>query len=83
MAYKQHFFVQFYELNRRGKLVPGQSCECDDADHARRRAQNATVKVRGAVAFSQMINSDSGDAEEPVLIAAFGQVPKEVGEMAA
>lgn len=82
MAYKEHFFVQMYEFNQRGKLALGRSYECGDADQARRRAESASFKVPGAVAFSQMVNSETGDAEDPVLLAFYGKVPKEVGAAA-
>lgn len=31
----------------------------------------------GAVAFSQMVDSEGDDAQEPTLLAAFGSVPPE------
>lgn len=78
MAYKEMFFVQVYEFDKKGRLALGRSYECDDAEHAKRRAETASIKLPGAIAFSQMVNAEIGDAEEPTLLAVYGQVPKEV-----
>jgi len=37
----------------------------------------------GVVAFSQMVDDSAHDAEEPVLLAAYGRVPPEAGTVAA
>lgn len=83
MAYKEMFYVQVFEINRKNQLVGGRSYACDDAEHADRKARLLSEKVAGVVAFSQMVDENAGDAEEPTLIAFHGRVPSEVKEARA
>jgi len=46
-------------------------------DHAKRRASWLAEKCIGVVAFSQMVDKEGADAEEPVLLAYHGRVPPE------
>lgn len=83
MAYKEMFFVQVFEIDRKNRLVGGRSYECSDAEHADRKAKLLSEKVPGVVAFRQMVDNDAGVAEEPSLIAFHGRVPAEVKEARA
>ncbi|MEP9376170.1 hypothetical protein ABLE91_05610 [Aquabacter sp. CN5-332] len=81
MAKKTFFVVQPYELNKRGKLKASPAMEVRSADDARRVAERMSVAKAGAVAFSADVDTDFGDADPPVFIASFGQVPDEAAEM--
>lgn len=76
MAYKELFFAQPFEINAKFQMLPGASYECDDASHAIRRAKAFSEKTSGAIAFSQMVETRTGDAEEPTILFVSGCVPK-------
>lgn len=77
MAYKEMFFVQVYGVDGKNRIVPGRSYACADADGAKVKAKWLAEKSAGVVAFSQMVDNEAGDAEEPVLLAHYGRVPPE------
>lgn len=77
MAYKQMFFVQVFGIDSKNRLIGGPSYSVPDEDEARLKAKFLSEKVVGVVAFSQMVDQDAADAEEPVLLAIYGRVPAE------
>lgn len=77
MAYKEMFFVQVFEVGAKNRLVAGRSYEVTNADDAKRKANYLAEKVPGVVAFSQMVDAEAGDAEDPTLLAFYGRVPDE------
>lgn len=78
MAYKLMFFVQTFDVNSKNKLVPRHSSAADSAELAQAKAKWMAERAPGVVAFSQMVDESAQDAEEPVLLAAYGRVPAEV-----
>jgi len=82
MAKKTMFVVQPFEAGRRGMVVPGIPMEVRDAEDAERVARRMSLVKLGAIAFSTKVETESGDAEPPVLIASFGAVPEGVLEPA-
>ncbi len=77
MAYKLMFFVQVFEVTKKNKLVGGRSYEVASEEAAMLKARFLSEKVAGVVAFSQMVDAEAADAEDPVLLAHFGRVPAE------
>jgi hypothetical protein len=77
MAYKQMFFVQVYGIDSKNRIVGGRSYTVADEIAAKVKAKYLSEKVTGVVAFSQMVDEKASDAEEPVLLAAYGRVPPE------
>ncbi|MFG1479164.1 hypothetical protein V5F53_10940 [Xanthobacter sp. V4C-4] len=78
MVKKTFYVVQPYVVGRRGALTAGPAREARSAAEAERIAQRLASVGSGAIAFSREVDPDSDDAEAPVLIASYGQVPDEV-----
>jgi hypothetical protein len=77
MAYKEMFFVQVFEVRGQSRLIAGRIYEVSSAQEAQRKARYLAESVPGVIAFSQMVDAEADDAEEPVLLAYHGQVPDE------
>ena len=75
MAKKTFYVVQPFTAGRRGALKAGQAREARSAADAERMAERLAAMAAGAVAFSREVDPEFGDADPPVLIASFGQVP--------
>lgn len=77
MAYQQMFFVQVFGIDSKNRLVGGRSYSVGSEDEAKAKAKFLSERAIGVVAFSQMVDKDGGDAEDPVLLARYGRVPAE------
>lgn len=77
MAYKELHFVQVFEIDNKNRLIGGRSYIEPDAESARRKARWLSEKTTGVVAFSQLVDEEAGDVEEPMLLAYYGRVPPE------
>lgn len=75
MSVTYHVVLPF-DRNAEGDLVPGEAKEAPNGDIARRRAQALAISHAGVLAFSRTGNIDSGDFEDAVITAAFGEVDK-------
>jgi len=78
MAYKQLFFVQVFDIDRKNRIIERCSYVVDDEDVARAKAKNLSEVAMGVIAFAQLVDDAAQDAEDPVLLAAYGRVPPEV-----
>lgn len=78
MAKKTFFVVQPFELGKRGVLKAVRPMEARSADDAERIARRLAIAKAGAIAFSRDVDPEFDDADPPVLIARFGQVPDDV-----
>jgi hypothetical protein len=83
VAYKQFFFVQAFGVDRKNRVIGGRSYAVPDEVAARLKAKRLAETAAGVVAFSQMVDAESQDAEDPVLLLAIGRVPPEAREEAA
>lgn len=83
MAWKEMFFVQVFEIDGKNRLIGGRTYSLPDAEEAKVKARWLAEKVTGVVAFSQMVDDEAQDAEEPVLLAIHGRVPPEARAAAA
>ncbi len=75
MSVTYHVVVPF-DRNQEGELVPGEAKEAPNGDIARRRAHMLSTTHAGAIAFSRTGNMDSGDFDDAVVTAEFGEVDK-------
>lgn len=75
MAKKTFYVVQPFEAGKRGALKAGIPMEVRSAADAERVAARISLTKPGAIAFSTDVEPESGDADPPILIASFGQVP--------
>lgn len=82
MAKKTFYVVQPFFAGKRGALKAGLPMEVRNAADAERIALRMSLVKLGAIAFSTDVEPESGDAEPPVLIASFGQVPDGILEPA-
>ncbi len=73
MSVTYHVVVPFGR-DEGGNLAPLEAVEAPSADAARRRAQAAAEKHRGAIAFSRTSNLIAGDFGEAVILAVYGEV---------
>jgi len=83
MACQELYFVQVFDITPKNKLVPGPSFQVSSADEARAKAERLSQNRIGVVAFAQQIDKDTGDADEPYLLAHYGRIPPEAQAMAA
>ena len=75
MSVTYHLVVPF-DRNEEGDLVPGEAKEAPNGNIARRGAQALATTHAGAIAFSRTGNMDSGDFDDAVITAEFGEVDK-------
>lgn len=75
MAKRTFYVVQRFEAGKRGAIRPGQPMEAQTAEHADRMAQRLGSTKLGAIAFSRDVDPETDDADGPVLISTYGQVP--------
>jgi len=78
MTKKTFYVVQPFEAGKRGKVKAGTPMEVRNASDAERVAKRMSLVKLGAIAFSTEVETESGDAEPPVMIATFGAVPEGV-----
>lgn len=71
--------AQAYRKTGRGQFEIGQSLPCEDADHARREAEKMTGRrgIAGATAYLIPNYTREYGGDDPITIAAFGDVPPE------
>lgn len=80
MTKKTFYVVQPFEAGKRGAIKAGIPMEVRNAADAERIARRMSTAKLGAIAFSTDVEPESGDADPPVLIASFGQIPDSVLE---
>ncbi|MCS0496325.1 hypothetical protein NVS89_14565 [Ancylobacter sp. MQZ15Z-1] len=80
MTKKTYFVVQPFEAGKRGAIKAGIPMEVRSAEDAERVAKRLSLVKAGAIAFATDVEQESGEADPPVLIASFGEVPEAVLE---
>ena len=63
-----------------GEILADEPIEVAIADRARRHAERVARSKGGAVAFSRTGDPVTGDYEDAVILAKFGDVPEDVAE---
>jgi hypothetical protein len=67
-----------FERTEDGDLVPVEAMEAPSAGAAQRLAMRFSLVKAGAVAFSRTGDPDSGEFEDAVVIAKYGELPAEL-----
>jgi hypothetical protein len=68
-----YFVVQSFERGRKGSLVADQPIETQGYEQAARMAERLSQRKAGVVAFARRGDPSTGDFEEPVVIASYGE----------
>ena len=76
MASVTYYVVVPFSVDDDGNLAPGEAKEAPNGESAKRRAQAAFAAAGnvGAIAFSRTGDPDSGDFQDAVIIATYGEV---------
>ncbi len=78
-----YFVVQAYQRGKKGMLIPDQPKQARDVSHCSLLAERLAEKSASVVAFSRCGDPESGEWEDAVILAQFGEVPSELYEMAS
>jgi len=63
-----------------GEVLADEPIEVSDADRARRQAERVARSKGGAVAFSRTGDPVTGEFDDGVILARFGEVPEDLAE---
>ncbi len=77
-----YFVVQSFQRGKKGALIPDEPKPARDQNHCMILAERPSKGSASVVAFSRSGDPDSGDWEDAVLIAQYGEVPGELLELA-
>lgn len=77
-----YFVVQSFQRGKKGALIPDEPKQARDQNHCVILAERLSKVSASVVAFSRSGDPDSGDWEDAVLIAQYGDVPGELLELA-
>lgn len=77
-----YFVVQTFQKGRKGVLIADQPRQARDEGHCKYLAERLSHGAQAVVAFSRRGDPTSGDWEDAVILAQYGQVPDELMEMA-
>jgi hypothetical protein len=75
------FVVQSFTRGGRGSLRPDVPVQVQSTSHAIRMAERLSVTKVLVVAFRRDGDTATGEFDDPVLIAALGDVPDEIAQM--
>ncbi|BCH30260.1 hypothetical protein MesoLjLc_21900 [Mesorhizobium sp. L-8-10] len=67
-----YFVVQSFERGKRGSLIADQPVEAQGLDQAIRMAERLSRVKAGVVAFSRRGSPATGDYEDAVIVAMYG-----------
>lgn len=74
-----HFVVQGYRRAKRGALQADEPRIARDKDHCLRLAEQVAASRHAVIAFSRKSDPDTGDFDDPVILARHGEVPEHLG----
>jgi len=63
-----------------GEVLADEPIEVSDSDRARRQAERVARSKGGAVAFSRSGDPVTGEFDDAVILARFGEVPDDIAE---
>jgi hypothetical protein len=77
MPPKDHYGVQTFVTDRKGRLARGLAVACKNADEARREAERRASgrSAIGATAFWRSASGEFDESAEPITLAVYGTVP--------
>ena len=61
-----------------GEVLADEPIEVSDADRARRQAERVARSKGGAIAFSRTGDPATGEFDDAVILASFGEVPNDL-----
>lgn len=71
-----HFVVQGFRKGKRGKIEAEEPKIARDLQHCKVLAERLSYSRHSVIAFSRTGDLDTGDFDEPFIIAKFGEVPE-------
>ena len=71
-----HYVVQGYRKGARGRLQADEPRIARDLNHCQVLAERVAESRDGVIAFSRTGDTDTGDFDDPVIIATFGDIPE-------
>lgn len=77
-----YFVVQSFSQGRKGAVVADQPIQSQSADHATRMADRLSRTRVAAIAFSRTGDPATGEYDEAVILASFGEIPDESQQLA-
>lgn len=78
-----YFVVQSFTRGKRGALLADTPVQATDQGHAFRMLERLAKSKVGVVAFSRSGDPATGEYTDAIILATFGDLPDESGEMAA
>ena len=81
MSVSAYFVVQSFTRANKGGLRPDVPVQAQSPDHALRLAERLASQKAAVVAFMGSGDAQTGDYDDPKLIAAYGSLPDEIAEM--
>jgi hypothetical protein len=80
MARITYYVVLPFFRTTDGEVLADEPIEVSDSDRARRQAERVARSKGGAVAFSRSGDPATGDFDDAVILARFGEVPDDIAE---
>jgi hypothetical protein len=73
-----YYVVIPFVADESGDLVPLEPIEAQSSDNAKRRASAIAADKGGAIAFSRTGEPATGDFDDAVVLARYGEVPTDL-----
>lgn len=74
-----HFVVQAYRKGKRGKIEAEEPKVARDENNCLAMAERLALSRHAVIAFSRTGDPDTGDFDDPVILATHGAVPDHLG----
>jgi len=78
-----YFVVQSFQRGKKGMLIPDQPRQARDQHHCQYLAEKLAESCASVVAFSRTGEPETGDWQDAIILAQFGETPSELLEMAS
>ena len=78
MARLTYYVVLPFFRTSDGEVLADEPIEVSDADRARRQAERVARSKGGAIAFSRNGDPVTGEFDDAVILASFGEVPNDL-----
>ncbi|TPW26854.1 hypothetical protein [Pararhizobium mangrovi] len=72
-----YYVVQAFRAGKRGALIADAPVRVASAENAKRVAERLSQSKQGVVAFSRQAEPSTGDYEDAVVLAEYGDLPAE------
>ena len=74
-----HYVVLAYRKGKRGKIEAEEPKIARDENNCRSMAERMALSRHAVIAFSRTGDPDTGDFDEPVILAKHGDLPEHLG----